>query len=802
MPKRSADALQAVVPAPKGVEGPSVKSRSGRVVRPKVWDDGTLAAPLAALKEDALGEQSPSAERGGAADAADPDFAPQLEEGRAGSEEARASGGRGGQGAHSGGSHRGADSGAAEDYHADGAFSDDSPRASVGGGSQGSLGRARSSSVGRDEHGKFTAGPRPRGRGGGRGGRGEGGGGIFKQAAVEVLRLEKRLMSTGEIARVALKRGLIKCTGKTPEATMASALYTDIKRKEGQSVFIRPHEGLFGLREWIEQGVAFQDEFAEEMAKRARAAYGVYGVPGMPPMLPPMMDAEGNPIGAPYPMMPFAGMPPIPGVGLPLGMVPGVPPAAAAAAAAAAGKGGADDSPDGLMELLSAAEELHKTSSKESKEAGVKFDADGNPLQQPPADAPKTEAAAAAEQPLQVGQQQEEQQEQAEGAEPMEAEQAAAGEAAPPAPASSKAPQQQQQQQQDAAAAEAAQRQQQPAGSEAGAAAGAEDDEDDAAAMLAAVAEAAAEEPTSWPSSGAAAGPHHPYHPMQYPYHPMYPAPYGFYPPLHYLYGGHPPPGAVPGLPPLPRGRGGRSSGGYEDAATAAAAGEVPPAGSSGSIDLVVLGSNRPFTAAAGGGRPASAAALAAAAAMHAEGQEQVNILNLPLPEVDSQGGTAAHGSEGGAVPAPASAVEPSQLKEAEAQVMALEKELGTSHPEVGKAYLSLSRLYLAGCAESASKQLAVAALSRAAEIMNVCQLALKRQPSCTSSFSYLMDRIRTAEQRPTAAAAAAAVLAAVPLPAAAAAAPLPAARPLGEPVAHGEDAHVTLPAGSPLQAH
>ena len=34
--------------------------------------------------------------------------------------------------------------------------------------------------------------------------------------------------------------------------------YTDIKRKEGQSVFIRPHEGLFGLREWVEQGVAFQ----------------------------------------------------------------------------------------------------------------------------------------------------------------------------------------------------------------------------------------------------------------------------------------------------------------------------------------------------------------------------------------------------------------------------------------------------------------------------------------------------------------------------------------------------------------
>lgn len=45
MPKRSADALQAVVPAPKGVEGPSVKSRSGRVVRPKVSSLGAPQSP-------------------------------------------------------------------------------------------------------------------------------------------------------------------------------------------------------------------------------------------------------------------------------------------------------------------------------------------------------------------------------------------------------------------------------------------------------------------------------------------------------------------------------------------------------------------------------------------------------------------------------------------------------------------------------------------------------------------------------------------------------------------------------------
>lgn len=85
-------------------------------------------------------------------------------------------------------------------------------------------------------------------------GGGGGGGGIFKAAAVEVLKQERRLMSTGDIARAAIARGLVVCTGKTPEATMASALYTDVKRKEEFSVFIRPSEGLFGLREWLDQG--------------------------------------------------------------------------------------------------------------------------------------------------------------------------------------------------------------------------------------------------------------------------------------------------------------------------------------------------------------------------------------------------------------------------------------------------------------------------------------------------------------------------------------------------------------------
>lgn len=95
------------------------------------------------------------------------------------------------------------------------------------------------------------------------------GGGVFKRAAIQVLREERRLMATAEIARLAIKKRLVTVYGKTPEATMASALYTDVKRKEGTSVFIRPSEGLFGLREWIEQGIPFQDAVAGGRGSKA-----------------------------------------------------------------------------------------------------------------------------------------------------------------------------------------------------------------------------------------------------------------------------------------------------------------------------------------------------------------------------------------------------------------------------------------------------------------------------------------------------------------------------------------------------
>ena len=45
--------------------------------------------------------------------------------------------------------------------------------------------------------------------------------------------------------------------------------YTDVKRKEDRSTFIRPHKGLFGLREWMEEGIDFKvsPNGADELAR-------------------------------------------------------------------------------------------------------------------------------------------------------------------------------------------------------------------------------------------------------------------------------------------------------------------------------------------------------------------------------------------------------------------------------------------------------------------------------------------------------------------------------------------------------
>ena len=54
----------------------------------------------------------------------------------------------------------------------------------------------------------------------------------FKQAAYHVLKDEKRPIPAKEITQIALRDGLIKTDGKTPDATIGAVIYADIKQNQ------------------------------------------------------------------------------------------------------------------------------------------------------------------------------------------------------------------------------------------------------------------------------------------------------------------------------------------------------------------------------------------------------------------------------------------------------------------------------------------------------------------------------------------------------------------------------------------
>lgn len=68
------------------------------------------------------------------------------------------------------------------------------------------------------------------------------------KAAYSVLKKNRIPMSAADIYRIVTKKGLWSTSGKTPAATLAAALYVDLKRNGGQSLFVKVDKGLFGLR--------------------------------------------------------------------------------------------------------------------------------------------------------------------------------------------------------------------------------------------------------------------------------------------------------------------------------------------------------------------------------------------------------------------------------------------------------------------------------------------------------------------------------------------------------------------------
>jgi hypothetical protein len=51
----------------------------------------------------------------------------------------------------------------------------------------------------------------------------------FLNAAISILKETRRDMTANEVAQIAMDRGLVKSTGKTPGATLAAQLYVHVR---------------------------------------------------------------------------------------------------------------------------------------------------------------------------------------------------------------------------------------------------------------------------------------------------------------------------------------------------------------------------------------------------------------------------------------------------------------------------------------------------------------------------------------------------------------------------------------------
>lgn len=82
----------------------------------------------------------------------------------------------------------------------------------------------------------------------------------FKEAALIILKRECREMTAREIVHMALQEGLLSSLGKTPDASLAGQIYTDIHRNRERSPFVivgpRTYAVKAGLAEQTDQHIA------------------------------------------------------------------------------------------------------------------------------------------------------------------------------------------------------------------------------------------------------------------------------------------------------------------------------------------------------------------------------------------------------------------------------------------------------------------------------------------------------------------------------------------------------------------
>ncbi len=86
----------------------------------------------------------------------------------------------------------------------------------------------------------------------------------FIEAAYKVLKEKGQPLNAKEIRKIAIEKGLIETRGKTPEASIGSVIYQEIKGKGDKSRFVKVKPGVFGLKEWGTEAGKRKEVYPEE----------------------------------------------------------------------------------------------------------------------------------------------------------------------------------------------------------------------------------------------------------------------------------------------------------------------------------------------------------------------------------------------------------------------------------------------------------------------------------------------------------------------------------------------------------
>jgi len=82
----------------------------------------------------------------------------------------------------------------------------------------------------------------------------------YREAALEILRKERHPMTAKEIITAAVAAGLLTVGGRTPDASLAGRLYTDIQRNGKKSLFIQVGPRKYALREWSDESTKVEQQ--------------------------------------------------------------------------------------------------------------------------------------------------------------------------------------------------------------------------------------------------------------------------------------------------------------------------------------------------------------------------------------------------------------------------------------------------------------------------------------------------------------------------------------------------------------